>query len=110
MVKVDFSSLDSVSWGGVGIPAGINLPNYYDVREKDGFKNVIFEKDRKPFNKKDIEMLEHFKNITDSALSQEFGKESDKVLTAGHELFGHGSGKLIYRDENGKCPVTLEDP
>ena len=46
MVKVDFSSLDAIAFGGVGMPAGINLPNYYDVREHDGFKNVIFERDR----------------------------------------------------------------
>jgi dipeptidyl-peptidase-3 len=111
MVKVDFSSLDSIAWGGNGMPAGINLPNYYDVREKEGFKNVIFERDRKPFDKKDIELLDHMKNITESALVMEFDKEGDKVLTAGHELFGHGSGRLIYRDEaTGKCPVKLEDP
>ena len=41
----------------------------------------------------------------------EFSKDAYKVMVAGHELFGHGSGKLIYRDEEtGKCPLSVADP
>ena len=28
---------------------------------------------------------------------------------AGHELFGHGSGKLVKK-EDGQCPIQFEDP
>ena len=30
-------------------------------------------------------------------------------MVAGHELFGHGSGKLIKK-ENGECPLDFFDP
>ena len=40
----------------------------------------------------------------------EHGKDAYRVMVAGHELFGHGSGKLIYRGDDGKCPMKFKDP
>ena len=56
-------------------------------------------------------MLDFSKDKNESDFMHEFSKDAYKVMVAGHELFGHGSGKLIYKDEKtGKCPISYPDP
>jgi dipeptidyl-peptidase-3 len=37
----DFTTLDVICYGSCSCPLGINVPNYDDIREEDGFKNVF---------------------------------------------------------------------
>jgi dipeptidyl-peptidase-3 len=109
----DFSSLDVLTFAGDRLPSGINIPNYYDIRENNGFKNVVFQnkdEENKPPQTEFNFTLAHVKDNEESDLINRFQKQAYQVQVAGHELFGHGSGKLIYRDENGKCPITAAAP
>lgn len=108
-IAPDFTSLDIVSFGGDAMPKGINIPNYNEIREKEGFKNVIFE-DNKPKNRSAWEQIEYLTK-EESLFMHEHSKEAYRVMVAGHELFGHGSGKQILKDpKTGKCPLVFEDP
>lgn len=100
-----------MTFAGDRLPGGINIPNYYDIREEDGFKNVIFEDGPPPPLFKDPHFFIKKKFVKDQEMSDMmnmYEDESTQVITAGHELFGHGSGKLIYRNnKTGLCPLSI---
>ncbi|KAJ4464816.1 aflatoxin-detoxifizyme [Lentinula lateritia] len=96
--KPDFTALEVVSFATGGIPAGINIPNYYDIRETVGFKNVSLANILAA--KAPNEELT-FIHPDDAKLYNEWDQRAFELQVANHELLGHGSGKLLKENGDG---------
>lgn len=81
-----------------GTPIGINIPNYDDIREYEGFKNVNLGNVYGKPNRSNI----LFATEEDKDWMVKYSNESLFVVVALHELLGHGTGKLFRKSENGE--------
>lgn len=108
--KPDFTALEVVNFATGGIPAGINIPNYFDIRESVGFKNVSLAN---ILAAKSNEEEITFVHPDDWALFREWDTRAVELQVANHELLGHGTGKLFTEDADGKLnfdPATTINP
>jgi dipeptidyl-peptidase-3 len=82
---------------------GDNLPNENEIHEKYGSKSFLFTGSSRALNRAGgYSSLEEFAASPEEiAISKKYGDEAEALLTAMHEIIGHGSGKLsakITRD------------
>lgn len=89
---------------------GDNLPNENPIREKYGSKNFLFVAANHAFDAVtgDAGIKEFAASPEEIARYRKYGSEADDLLTALHEVIGHGSGKLNPRLSQGSEPYLKE--
>jgi len=89
---------------------GDNLPNENQIREEFGSKNfLLLGSSHAISNASDAPVTKEFAaSPEETERSQRFAEDAQDLLTALHEVIGHGSGKLSDRLKSGAQPFLKE--
>ena len=89
---------------------GDNLPNENQIHEKYGTKNFLFTGSSRTLDAAsgDAILNEFASSPEEIARDKKYGDKADELMTALHEVIGHGSGKLSGRLIHGAEPELKE--
>ncbi|CAI6259664.1 unnamed protein product [Periconia digitata] len=104
----DFTSIYSLAYCSSIIFPGINLPNYNDIRDDCGFKNVIIA------NRMSAESNRAYQSpFIDPTELDSFQRAKYPAYywwVVLHELLGHGTGKMMAEESEGKFNFDIHNP
>ena len=88
---------------------GDNLPNENEIHEKYGTKNFLFLGSSHALDAAAGSSIDEFAaSPEEAARVKQYGEQAEDLLTAMHEVIGHGSGKLSDRIKGGAEPYLKE--
>jgi len=88
---------------------GDNLPNENEIHEKYGTKNFLFLGSSHALDAAAGSSTDEFAaSPEEAARGKTYGEQAEDLLTAMHEVIGHGSGKLSDRIKGGAEPYLKE--
>ena len=96
--SIKFNSMEIISFARNGCPFGKSLPNYYDIREENGVKDILFLNACPNFNWKENDYF--FCEEKNVELINNFGKQASKIMTSIKQLLGYRHGKLFRIEKN----------
>lgn len=103
-----FASIHALTYCSSYIFEGINLPNYNDIRQECGFKNVIIA------NRMAAEgvsgAMSPYVAQQDSEGHGRADYPTSYLRVVIHELLGHGTSKLLSEDSSGNFKFDHEHP
>lgn len=103
----DFTSIHALAYCSSIIFPGINLPNYNDIRQECGFKNMIIA------NRMSAESSQAgpspFIDESEAEIFQKHKFSAYYLWVVLHELLGHGTGKMMCEESAGKFNFDPSD-
>src|SRR5208283_573484 len=89
---------------------GDNLPNENEIHEKYGAKNFLFTGSDRALDEATgkTAIAEFAAGPAEVERNAKYGTEANNLMTALHEVIGHGSGKLSERVRGGAQPFLKE--
>ena len=92
------------------ITIGENLPNENEIREQYGTKNFLLQGSSHAISGAvaSTSIHEFAGSPEEAARVEKYGEEAEDLMTALHEVIGHGSGKLSARLKGGSEPYLKE--
>jgi dipeptidyl-peptidase-3 len=100
-----------IETGDFGVTTiGDNLPNENEIHEKYGSKNFLFTGSSRALEEAtgQTAFAEFAASSAEIERNQKYGTEAGGLMTALHEVIGHGSGKLSERLSGGAQPFLKE--